>query len=120
MVSDTTEFAADIKISFDDLTVLSEVGFDVFIFNWNEFSSPPPYYVTVEGRRFGFTAQTVLFQGHGALLAGLIAEHEAEGRTVLLVERDDRYLMYVHDAAAEAAEAEEEASDDADSSDSAE
>ena len=120
MVSNTTEFAADIEIGYDDLTVMSEVGFDVFIFNWNDFTSPPPYYVTVEGRRFSFSSKTVLFQGHGAVLAGLIAEHDTEGRMVLLVERDDRYLLYLHDPAAEAADEDEEASDDADSSDDAE
>ena len=35
--------------------------------------------------------------GHGAQLPEYLTAEEAEGRLTLLVERDDRYLVYSHD-----------------------
>ena len=77
-----------------------------------EDPQPPPYHITVEGRRFAFTARTFLVQGHSAYMPGALREVEAAGQLPLLVEREDRYLLYIHDPVVEAeaaAEAEAEA-----------
>ena len=100
---------SEVEVGFDDLTVLSEGDADVFVLNFNGEAGPPPYYVTVNGRRFSFTGETFLIFGHSASLSSWVREQEAEGMLVLLGERDDRYLRYVHDPAAELEEAEEAA-----------
>ncbi len=88
---------SELAVTFDEMTVLSEGGTDVFVVNLNDREQPPPYYVSVSGRRFSFTGDTFLIQGHSALLPDWVREHEAEGHIVLLCERDDRYMRYVHD-----------------------
>ena len=88
---------SELAVTFDDMTVLSEGGADVFVVNLNNREEAPPYYVTVNGRRFSFTGDTFLIQGHSAVMPAWVREHEAEGRLVLLGERDDRYVRYVHD-----------------------
>ena len=100
---------SEVEVGFDDLTVLSEGEADVFVLNLNGEEGPPPYYVTVNGRRFSFTGETFLIFGHSAMLSDWVREQEAEGMLVLLAEREDRYLRYVHDPAAELEEAESEA-----------
>jgi hypothetical protein len=87
----------EIAVTFDDMTVLSEEGVDVFVLNWNDEEDPPPYYVDVGDRRFAFSSSTFQVNGHGPWLPGQLREHEAEGRIPLLVERDDRYYLYLHD-----------------------
>lgn len=90
---------SELAVTFDDMTVLSEGGADVFVVNLNGSDEPPPFYVDVSGRRFGFDGATFLIHGHSARLPQWIREHEGEGRLVLLGERDDRYLRYVFDPA---------------------
>ena len=87
----------NLAVGFDDLTVLSEGGADVFLLSWTLEDEPPPYYVEVAGRRFGFTQETFLIKGHSATLSRWIREQEEAGRLPLLVEREGRYLKYVHD-----------------------
>lgn len=94
----------EVAVTFDDMTVLSEGDVDVFVLNWNDTDEPPPYWVDVAGRRFGFTSTTFLVVGHRALLSDYVREQEAAGRLVLLVERFNRFLAYVHDPAAQAEE----------------
>ena len=88
---------SEVEVGFDDLTVLSEGGADVFVLNLNGAETPPPFYVSVAGRRFAFTGETFLIQGHSAGLAGWVREQEEQGSLPLLAERDDRYLRYVHE-----------------------
>ena len=102
---------SELAVTFDDMTVLSEGGADVFVVNLNGRGEPPPYYVDVGDRRFRFEGATFLIQGHSAILPGWVREHEDGGRLVLLGERDDRYLRYVHDPAAEEDEDGEDAED---------
>ena len=99
---------SELDVTFDDMTVLTEGGADVFVVNLNDSDEPPPYYVAVSGRRFSFEGATFLIQGHSALMPEWVREHAAEGRLVLLGERDDRYLRYVHDPAEEMEDDEEE------------
>ena len=99
---------SEVDVTFDDMTVLTEGGADVFVVNLNDSDEPPPYYVAVSGRRFRFEGATFLIQGHSALMPEWVREHAAEGRLVLLGERDDRYLRYVHDPAEEMEDDEEE------------
>ena len=99
---------SEVDVTFDDMTVLTEGGADVFVVNLNDSDEPPPYYVAVSGRRFSFEGATFLIQGHSALMPEWVREHAAEGRLVLLGERDDRYLRYVHDPAEEMEDDEEE------------
>lgn len=110
MVEQATGGATEVEVTFDDMTVLSEGGVDVFVLNWNEPADPPPFYVDVAGRRFSYASETFLFRGHGTAMADQMREHEAEGRTCLLLERDDRYYLFLHDPAVEA---EDEATDEA-------
>ena len=91
------EIRHEVEVGFEDGAVISEDGVDVFVFNWTLPPEPPPYYVRVAGRRFAYSGETLLVKGHGAWLSRLVREHEAEGRLVMLVERDDRYLIYLHD-----------------------
>ena len=87
----------EVEVSFDDLAVLSEGDTDVFLLNWNLEESPPPYYVRVAGREFSYTGATLLIKGHSAAISRTVQEHEAEGRLVLLLEREGRFLVYAHD-----------------------
>ena len=91
---------SELAVTFDEMTVLTEGGADVFVVNLNDSDEPSPYYVAVSGRRFSFEGATFLIQGHSAVMPDWVREHEAEGRLVLLGEREDRYLRYVHDPAA--------------------
>ena len=112
MVGSTTGSAStEVAVTFDDMTVLTEDGVDLFVLNWNEFAEVPPFYVDVEARRFAYASQTVLVAGRGAVLSDFVREQAAEGLTVLLVERDDRFLLYIHDPAAGADEDEEGAAE---------
>lgn len=114
MVGSTPSSApTEVEVSFDDMTVLSEGGVDLFVLNWNEFVEAPPFYVDVAGRRFVYSAQTMLVAGRGPLLSDFVREQEAEGVTVLLVERDGRFMLYLHDPATEAESEDEAAEDDA-------
>jgi len=92
-----TEAATEVEVAFDDMTVLSEGGVDVFVLNWNESEEPPPYFINVGDRRFAFTANTLLVTGHKEFLADYIREQQVEGRIPLFVERDFRYYVYLHD-----------------------
>ena len=87
----------EVEVGFEDGAVISEDGVDVFVLNWNLQPEAPPYYVRVAGRRFSYTGETLLVKGHGAWMARMAREHEAEGRLMMLVERTGRYLIYVHD-----------------------
>ena len=114
MTTETNTIAEDATITeatFDDLYVLTADDVDAFALNWNEEPTPPPYYVVVNGKRFGYTGLTYLVRGYGAALPRWVKEEEAAGRLAMFVERDDRLLAYVYDpeaeAEAEAAEAAE-------------
>ena len=87
----------EIAVGFDDMTVLSEGGVDVFLLNMDDFEDVPPYYVDVAGRRFSYSSTTFPTKGHSAHLPRFIAEQEAAGNLVVLGERNDRYIAYVHD-----------------------
>jgi len=87
----------ELAVGFDDMTVLSEGGVDVFLLDWVQADDVPPYYIDVAGRRFAYTAQTFLTKGHSAQLPDYVRAQEAEGKLVILVEREGRYMAYVHD-----------------------
>ena len=46
----------EIAVGFDDMTVLSEGGVDVFLLNMDEMEDVPPYYIDVAGRRFSYSS----------------------------------------------------------------
>jgi len=96
------DFDEPVEVGFDELDLLTDGGAEVFVLTLNERAAPPPYYVTAEGRRFSYTGNTFMLLGRGAELPRFVAEREEEGVLVLLVERHDRYLAYVHDPAEEA------------------
>lgn len=89
--------STELAVGFDDMTVLSEGGVDVFLLDWVQAEDVPPYYIDVAGRRFAYTAVTFLTKGHSAQLPDFVRAQEAEGKLVILVEREGRYLAYVHD-----------------------
>ncbi len=88
-----------ITLSFDDLFVLSTGGVEVFSYDMGTAPTPPPFYITVDGRRFQFTGATFLEKGHGAALPRWVREEEAAGRLAMFVRRNARLLAYVHDPA---------------------
>jgi hypothetical protein len=96
MTADTAD-PTSVTLTFEDFYVLSSGDVDAFAIDWNERDTPPPYHVTVDGRRFSYTGATFLARGYGAILPRFVREHEEGGRLVLFVERDDRLLAYVHD-----------------------
>lgn len=89
-----------ITLTFDDLFVLSTGAVDAFVYDMAEATVPPPYYITVDGRRFALTGTTFLESGHGAVLPRWVQEQEAEGHLAMFVRRNERLLAYVHDPAA--------------------
>ena len=100
MVEMTAADPTDITLTFPRLDVLSTGGVDIFMYDAAESPDPPPYYITVDGRRFAFTGQTFLEKGHGAVLPQWVAEEEAAGHLVMVARRNERLLAYVHDPAA--------------------
>jgi hypothetical protein len=102
MTSETVvDDATAVTVTFDDLYVLDTEDVEVFVLDLNARDEPPPFYIDVDGRRFGFMASTFLLRGHGAALPDYVQAEEAEGRLVLFGERDDRLLVYGHDPSAE-------------------
>ncbi|MBM3141146.1 MAG: hypothetical protein FJZ92_13305 [Chloroflexi bacterium] len=87
-------------VGYEDFEILETGDVDVFVLNVNELRGLPPFYVEVDGRRFGLQRDTFQVRGHGALLPAWIREQEAAGRLVLLAERRERFLVYVHDPSA--------------------
>lgn len=98
-----------ITLTFDDLFVLATGGVEVFAYDMGTAPAPPPFYMTVDGRRFQFTGATFLEKGHGAALPRWVREEEAAGRLAMFVRRNARLLAYIHDPA----EAEDDEGDDA-------
>jgi hypothetical protein len=94
----------EIAAGFNDMTVLTEEGVDVFILDLNELDDVPPYYIDVAGRRFAYSATTFPVKGQSALLPKFVRATEAEGKLVIMVERQGRYLAYIHDPNAETEE----------------
>lgn len=90
----------ELAVTFDDMTVLSEGGVDVFLLNMEEMDDVPPYYIDVSGRRFSYSSTTFPTKGHGAMMPRFVAEQEAAGNLVVLGERQERYIAYVHDPSA--------------------
>jgi hypothetical protein len=99
-----------LTVGFDDMTVLSEGGVEVFLLNLDAQEGPPPYYVDVNDQRFHLGSNSFPIFGHSASLPRFVREHEEEGQLVLLVERDGRYLTYLHDPTV--ADEEDEADDE--------
>lgn len=97
----------ELAVTFDDMTVLSEGGVDVFLLNMEEMEDVPPYYIDVAGRRFSYSLNTFPTKGHGAMLPRFVAEQEAAGNTVILGERQERYIAYVYDPTAVAEDEDE-------------
>ncbi len=101
---DTLNFNSETKtldITFNDLNILSTGGVDVLVLNLNEWNSDIPFYLEIEQRLFALQpSNTHLVSGHGAQLPNWITNEESEGRLTILVERNERYLVYIHDTLA--------------------
>ena len=102
----------ELSVGFEDMTVLTTEGVEVFTLDMNPLEDVPPLYVDVHGRRFAFSGTTFPVHGHGAPLPDFVREHEAAGHLVLFGERGSRYYGYVHDPAAELEEAAEGEAED--------
>lgn len=100
MAQISTADPTTMSVTFDELYVLESGGVDCFVLDWNEQPELPPYYITVDGRRFGYTGTTYLLKGHGARLPLWVQAEEAAGRLALFVERNGRLMAYLHDPAA--------------------
>ncbi len=97
MAEISTADPTSMTVTFDELYVLQSGGVDCFVLDWNEAPDLPAYYITVDGRRFGFTGMTYLVKGHGAALPSWVQAEEAAGHLVLFVERNGRLMAYLHD-----------------------
>ena len=97
---------------FDDLFVLSTGEVDAFVYDMADSPTPPPYYITVDGRRFALSGSTFLESGHGAVLPRWVREEEAAGHLVMFVRRNERLMGYVFDPAAAGDDEGDEAGDD--------
>ena len=95
-VADPTQMS----VTFDELYVLESGGVDCFVLDMNDVPTLPPYYITVDGRRFGYTGLTYLAKGHGAPLPAWVRSEEAAGHLTLFVERNGRLMAYLHDPSA--------------------
>lgn len=100
MADTATADPTSVTLGFEDFYLLTSGGVDAFAINWSEHDTEPPYYITVDGRRFAFNGLTFQVKGHGAALPGWVREEEAAGHLVLFVERGPRLMCYVHDPAA--------------------
>lgn len=108
MVETMTADPTAITLTFDDLFVLSAGDVDAFVYDTAESPVPPPYYITIDGRRFALGGVTFLEQGHGAVLPRWVREEEAAGHLVMFVRRNGRLMGYVHDPAAAGEDGDEE------------
>ena len=101
---DTLNFNSETKtldITFNDLNILSTGGVDVLVLNLNEWNSDIPFYLEIDQRLFALQpSNTHLVSGHGAQVPNWITNEESEGRLTILVERNERYLVYIHDTLA--------------------
>ena len=100
MAQISTADPTSMSVTFDELYVLESGGVDCFVLDWNDAPALPAYYITVDGRRFGYTGATYLVKGHGAQLPQWVQAEEAAGRLTMFVERDGRLMAYVHDPSA--------------------
>ena len=100
----TLHFNSETKtldITFNDLNILSTGGIDVLVLNLNECNHDIPFYLDIDQRLFAMQpSNTYLVSGHGAQLPNWITNEESEGRLTILVERNERYLVYSHDTLA--------------------
>jgi hypothetical protein len=104
------EEAKVLHATYNDFEILETGDIDVFVLDLNELASKPPFYIEVDGRRFALQRDTFQVLGHGAKLPAWVREQEAAGRLILLAERGERFLVFVHDPAA--AEGDEDGADD--------
>jgi hypothetical protein len=112
MVQAETRFVVDeetrtLHVELEDFEVLETGDADVLVLNLNELAGTPPFYIEVGDRRFALQRDTYQVRGHGAELPAWLRAEETDGRLVLLAEREERFLIYVHDPTAEAEEDEE-------------
>tara|TARA_B100000029_G_scaffold483935_1_gene535607 strand:- start:9508 stop:9885 length:378 start_codon:yes stop_codon:yes gene_type:complete len=100
----TLDFNSETKtldITFNDLNILSTGGVDVLVLNLNEWDNDIPFYLDIDERIFALQpSNTYLVSGHGAQLPNWITDEESEDRLTILVERNERYLVYSHDTLA--------------------
>jgi len=101
---ETLNFNSETKtldITFNNLNILSTGGVDVLVLNLNEWNNDIPFYLEIDQRLFALQpSNTHLVSGHGAQLPNWITNEELEGRLTILVERNERYLVYIHDTLA--------------------
>jgi hypothetical protein len=87
----------ELVVTFDEMSVLTEDGIELFVLDMGDLADVPPFYIDVAGRRFSYASATFPVKGHGATLPPFVRAEEAAGHLLLLGERGGRYLAYVHD-----------------------
>ena len=93
------EFLEDqkmVSVSFDDLDVHSDQDKETFVLNLNFFEAQMPFYIKVNDYSFSFSGQSFLINGRSAVLPSLIEENEKNHQLTLLVERSNRFYIYLH------------------------
>tara|TARA_A100001037_G_scaffold286978_1_gene295938 strand:- start:610 stop:912 length:303 start_codon:yes stop_codon:yes gene_type:complete len=85
-----------VSVSFDDLDVLSDQDKETFVLNLNFFEEQMPFYIKVQDYNFSFSGQSFLINGRSAMLPDLIEENEKNHQLTLLVERSNRFYIYLH------------------------
>jgi len=87
-----------ISVDFDDLSVLGDQDKETFVLNLNFLDENMPYFIKVDKFDFFFSGQSFLINGRSALLPDLIEENENNNQLTLLVERSNRFYIYLHQA----------------------
>lgn len=85
-----------INVEFEDLDVIGDQEQETFVLNLNSFEGKIPYYIYVDKFDFNFSGRSFLINGRSALLPNLIENNENNNQLTLLVERDRRFYIYVH------------------------
>ncbi len=85
-----------VSVDFDDLDVLGDQDKETFVLNLNFFEEQMPFYIRVKDYDFSFSGQSFLINGRSAMLPNLIEENEKNHQLTLLVERSNRFYIYLH------------------------
>lgn len=93
MQSMVTNEAGPIEIDASLLGRLELSGFDVPYIDLEGWPSIHSRLV-VNGTEYAFSGSFPV-KGHSAVMPGAVAELQAQGKQILVVERDERYCVYV-------------------------
>ncbi|MFB0900576.1 MAG: hypothetical protein QMB22_01030 [Dehalococcoidia bacterium] len=87
----------EISVVYEDLDVIGDQDTETFVLNLNFLEGLFPYYINIDKLIFYFSGRSFLVNGRSAMLPKLIVENESNNQLTLLVERENRFYIYLHD-----------------------